>query len=173
MFEDIPVDVGVIYEGERIRRKDMYVELGGTRQEAKFELVRVKGLDEVEDEKITIVGPDLKDVKEGSSIPLGIYIEVAGQKLEEDLEGVIERRIHEYCNLIEGIMHLNQRYDIWLRLAKKSFQKGLNSFEYIGKILTKLYKTELPFIEKIQITFFTNPDKIQEMYNEALAIYIS
>ena len=29
MFEDIPVDVGVIYEGERIRYKDMQVELGG------------------------------------------------------------------------------------------------------------------------------------------------
>ncbi|MCJ7560418.1 hypothetical protein MUO79_07340, partial [Candidatus Bathyarchaeota archaeon] len=28
MFKDIPVDVGVIYEGERIRRNDMQVELG-------------------------------------------------------------------------------------------------------------------------------------------------
>ena len=29
MFKDIPVDVGVIYEGERIRRNDMQIELGG------------------------------------------------------------------------------------------------------------------------------------------------
>jgi acetyl-CoA decarbonylase/synthase complex subunit beta len=171
MFEDIPVDVGVIYEGERIRRKDMYVELGGPDQEAKFELVRAKGLNEVEDEKITVVGPDLKDVKEGSSIPLGIYIEVAGKNVEEELEGVIERRIHEYCNFIEGLMHLNQRYDIWLRLNKKSFQKGLNSFNYIGKVLTKLYKSELPFIEKIQITFMTDPDKVRKMWKETLSIY--
>jgi len=171
MFEGIPVDVGVIYEGERIRRKDMYVELGGPDQEAKFELVRVKGLDEVEDEKIMVIGPDLKDVKEGSSIPFGIYIEVAGKNVEEELEGVIERRIHEYCNFIEGFMHLNQRYDIWLRLNKKSFQKGLNSFNYIGKVLTKLYKSELPFIEKIQITFMTDPDKVRGMWKEALSIY--
>ncbi len=171
MFEDIPVEVGVIYEGERIRRKDMYVELGGPNQEAKFELVRVKGLDEVEDEKITVVGPDLKDVKEGSSIPLGIYIEVAGKDVEEELEGVIERRIHEYCNFIEGFMHLNQRYDIWLRLNKKSFKKGLNSLNYIGKVLTKLYKSELPFIEKIQITFMTDLDKVREMWKEAVSIY--
>jgi len=171
MFEDIPVDVGVIYEGERIRRKDMYVELGGPDQEAKFELVRAKGLNEVEDEKITVIGPDLKDVKEGSSIPFGIYIEVAGKDVEEELEGVIERRIHEYCNFIEGIMHLNQRYDIWLRLNKKSFQKGLNSFNYIGKVLTKLYKSELPFIEKIQISFMTDPGKVREMQKDALSIY--
>jgi len=171
MFEDIPVDVGVIYEGERIRRQDMYVELGGPDQKTKFELVRSKPLDEVKDGKITVVGPDIKDVKEGSSIPFGIYIEVAGENVEEGLEGVIERRIHEYCNFIEGFMHLNQRYDIWLRLGKKSFQKGLNSFNYIGKVLIKLYKSELPFIEKIQITFITDPDKVREMHKEALGIY--
>jgi len=171
MFEGIPVDVGVIYEGERIRRKDMQVELGGPDQETKFELVKAKGLGEVEDEKITVVGPDIKDVKEGSSIPLGIYVEVAGKDVEEELEGVIERRIHEYCNFIEGLMHLNQRYDIWLRLSKKSFQKGLNSFNFIGKVLTKLYKSELPFIEKIQITFMTDPDKVREMWKESLSIY--
>jgi len=171
MFEDIPVDVGVIYEGERIRRQDMQVELGGPDQKSKFELVRVKGLDEVEDEKITVVGPDIKDIPEGSSLPFGIYIEVAGKDVEEELEGVIERRIHEYCNFIEGFMHLNQRYDIWLRLNKKSFQKGLNSFNYIGKVLTRLYKSELPFIEKIQITFMTEPKKIQEMWEQAMKIY--
>jgi len=171
MFEGIPVEVGVIYEGERIRRKDMQVEFGGPDQETKFELVRAKGLDEVEDENITVIGPDIKDVKEGSSIPLGIYVEVAGKDVEEELEGVIERRIHEYCNFIEGLMHLNQRYDIWLRLSKKSFQKGLNSFNYIGKVLTKLYKSELPFIEKIQVTFMTDPDKVRGMWKEALSIY--
>ncbi len=171
MFEDIPVDVGVIYEGERIRRKNMQVELGGPKQEAKFELVRAKKMDEVEDEKITIIGPDLKDLKEGSSVSFGIYIEVAGKNVEEDLEGVTERRIHEYCNFIEGIMHLNQRYDIWMRVSKKSFQKGLNSFTYIGKVLARLYKSELPFIEKIQITFITDPEKIKEMSKQAMEVY--
>ena len=171
MFEDIPVDVGVIYEGERVRRKDMHVELGGPKQEAKFELVRVKGLDEIEDGKITVVGPDVKDMKEGDSYPLGIYIEVAGKEVEEDLEGVIERRIHEYCNFIEGFMHLNQRYDIWLRLNKKSFGKGLNSFNLIGKVLQRLFKSELSFIKKIQITFITEPAKVKEMYDKALKVY--
>ncbi len=171
MFEDIPVDVGVIYEGERIRRNDMYVELGGPDIKEKFELARVKKPEEVEDGKITIIGPDLKDMEEGKSYPFGILIEVAGPKLEAELEGVIERRIHEYCNFIEGFMHLNQRYDIWLRLSKKSFQKGLNSFQFIGKVLHRLFKSELPIIEKMQVTFVTEPDKVKELYNEALKIY--
>ena len=171
MFEDIPVDVGVIYEGERIRYKDTQVELGGERIDTKFELVRARGLDEIEDGKITVIGPDIKDMKEGSSHPFGIFIEVAGKDVEEELEGVIERRVHEYCNFIEGFMHLNQRYDIWLRLSKKSFKKGLNSFHFMGKVLQRLFKSELPIIEKIQITFITDPEKVRKMWKEAMSVY--
>jgi len=171
MFKDIPVDVGVIYEGERIRRKDMQIELGGPDIKEKFELARVRKPEEIEDEKITVVGPDIKDMEEDKSYPLGILIEVAGEKLEPELEGVIERRIHAYCNFIEGFMHLNQRYDIWLRLSKKSFQKGLNSFELIGKVLFRLFKSELPIIEKMQVTFITDSEKVKTLYDEALQIY--
>jgi acetyl-CoA decarbonylase/synthase complex subunit beta len=171
MFEDIPVDVGVIYEGERIRRNNMQIELGGPKQENKFELVRAKKMDEVEDGKIIVIGPDLNELPEEGNVPFGIYIEIAGKDVEEDLEGVTERRIHEYTNFIEGIMHLNQRYDIWIRISKKSFQKGLNSFNYVGKVLARLYKSELPFIEKIQITFITDPEKVKEMSKQAMKIY--
>jgi len=171
MFQDIPVDVGVVYEGERIRFKDTQVELGGERIDTKFELARVKGMDEIEDGKIIIVGPDIKDMAVGSSHPFGILVEVAGKQLEEGLEGVVERRIHAYCNYIEGLMHLNQRYDIWLRLSKKSFAKGFNSFTYIGKVMQRLFKSELSIIEKIQITFITGPEKVKEMYPQALKIY--
>jgi acetyl-CoA decarbonylase/synthase complex subunit beta len=171
MFKDIPVEVGVIYEGERIRRNDMYVELGGPDVKEKFELARVKKPKEVEDGKVAVVGPDLKEMEAGKAYPLGIVIEVAGAKLEPELEGVIERRIHTYSNFIEGFMHLNQRYDIWLRLSKRSFEKGLNSFEYVGKVLQRLFKSELPIIEKMQVTFFTDPKRVKELYDEALQIY--
>jgi acetyl-CoA decarbonylase/synthase complex subunit beta len=171
MFKDIPVDVGVIYEGERIRRNDMQIELGGPSVKEKFELAKVKPMDEIEDGKIVIIGPDIKDMKEGGVYPLGVLVEAAGEKIDQGLEGVIERRIHGYMNFIEGFMHLNQRYDIWLRLSKKSFQKGLNSFEHIGKVLHRLFKSELPIIEKVQITFVTDPARVSEMYPEAMQAY--
>ncbi len=171
MFQDIPVGVGVVYEGERIRWADTYVELGGPKSLYKFELARVRSFDEVEDGKVAVVGPDIKDLKEQTNVPFGILVEVAGQQVGEELEGVIERRIHEYCNYIEGFMHLNQRYDIHLRLGKASFKKGLNTFELIGKVLIRLYKSELPIIEKIHVVFITNPDKVREKWQEALRIY--
>ncbi len=171
MFEDIPVDVGIIYEGERIRGRDMQVELGGPREELKFELVQARGMDEVEDGKIVIIGSDLPDLKEGVNHPFGLLIEVAGEEIEKDLEGVIERRLHEYVNFIEGFMHLNQRYDIQMRLSKKSYQKGFNSFNLFGEVLKRLYKSELTFIDKIQFTFMTDADTVKEWYGKALEIY--
>ena len=66
MFKDIPVEVGVIYEGERIRRNDMQVELGGPTVKQKFELAKVKPMNEIEDGKVTIIGPDLKDMKKAA-----------------------------------------------------------------------------------------------------------
>ncbi len=170
MFEDIPVDVGVIYEGQRIRWADAHMELGGPRIDRKFELVRARPPEEVKDGEIKVVGPDIKDMKQ-QSYPLGIFIEVSGREVEEELEGVIERRIHEYCNYIEGLMHVNQRYDVWLRLSGKSYKKGLNTFTLIGKVLYRLYKTELPIIEKIQITFITDKERVDDMYETAMKVY--
>jgi len=91
--------------------------------------------------------------------------------LEPDLEGVVERRIHEYCNYIEGFMHLNQRYDIWIRLSKKAFKKGLTTLRFIGEVMVDLFRKELPLIEKIQVTFITDPALIKPLYEEAMKTY--
>jgi acetyl-CoA decarbonylase/synthase complex subunit beta len=171
MFEDIPVEVGLVHEGERIRKQDMQVELGGPKVKEKFELVRVRAVDEITNGRITIIGPDIRDLEEGGSCPLGILVQVGGTFLEQDLEGVVERRIHEYSNYIQGFMHLNQRYDIWIRLSKKSYRAGFNSLRLVGKVLQELFVSELPIIEAIEITFFTDPDQVAGEYQKALAIY--
>ena len=171
MFEDIPVDVGLVHVGERIRKNDMFVELGGPSVEKKFELVKVRKAGDIHDGAITVIGPDLAEMTEGEKYPLGILVEIAGPELEEDIEGVIERRIHEYSNYIEGFMHLNQRYDIWVRVSKKACAKGLTTLAYVGKVLVALLKNELPLIEQIQVTFFTDKETIAVRYVEALASY--
>ncbi len=170
-FEDMPVEVGVIYEGERVRKAQMLVEFGGPKIEHKYELCRAKKMDEIEDMKVIVEGPDISEMDEGKSYPLGMVIEVAGAQIEEELEGVFERRMHEFCNYIQGFMHLNQRYDIWCRVSKDAFKKGLNSFQYIGTILMRLYKAELSIIEKCQMRFITEPKKAEQGYEEALQIY--
>jgi len=171
MFEDIPVDVGIVYEGERIRGRDMQFELGGPREEYKFELVQTMSLDTIEDGKIEVIGKDISELEAGKNTPFGMVIYVAGEEMEKDLEGVVERRLHEYVNFIEGFMHLNQRYDVQMRLSKKSFEKGFNSFKLFAEVLMRLYKSEMSFIEKIQITFITEPELVEEWFGKAMEIY--
>jgi acetyl-CoA decarbonylase/synthase complex subunit beta len=166
-----PVDVGPQYEGEVIRKSDMFIEFGGPQARSKFELVTLKNPDEVEDQKIEVIGPDIKDLKEGGSYPMGLMINVAGARLEKDMEPVFERRMHLYANYIEGLYHMNQRDEVWIRLSKDSVAKGLNSFEAIGQILMFLYTSELDVIEKISITFVTDEKKVEELLAKAREVY--
>ncbi len=56
----IPVSYGPAFEGERIRKEDMFIEFGGQRSPA-FEWVRTKELNEIEDNKVIIVGTDVEE----------------------------------------------------------------------------------------------------------------
>ena len=170
---EFPVDIGEMHEGERVRKPQMHLEFGGLKAETKWELIRTRKEDEITDARVIIEGPDIPDLKEGGSYPLGILVEVAGKKVEKDIAGVLERRLHYFLNYIEGVMHVNQRYDIWIRFTKDAFNKGLNSLELWGKALIWLYKTSFPILEKVQITFFTeqkqvasNLDMAQEHWSE-------
>ena len=75
MFEHIPVEVGLVHVGERIRKNDMQVELGGPSREEKFEIVRV-----ITPGK-SATGPlpssaGISDMEEGKKYPLGILVEI-------------------------------------------------------------------------------------------------
>ena len=164
------IEYGVVYEGERIRGPDTYVELGGPKVEYKAELVRAKPEKEIKDGEVKIVGKDLKDLPEGGALPFGILIEVYGKEIEKDLEPVIERRNHDFMNYIHGFMHLNQRYHIWCRASKELVAKGA-SFADVDSALIELYKMEMPFIEKIQITFITDEAKVKEFHAKAMEVY--
>jgi acetyl-CoA decarbonylase/synthase complex subunit beta len=167
MFEDIPVDVSPMYEGERIRSANMFVELAGPKSVG-AELIQVA--DDVEDGKIEVVGPELSAMKEGEIYPLGILAQIQGEKLEKELEGVIERRIHELCNYVKGFMHLNQRDQIWCRVSKESVNAGFK-LEDLGKALSILLKEEFPIIEKISVSILTEESEVESFLETARAQY--
>lgn len=169
-IKKLPVEVGVVHEGERIRGPNTFVELGGPKVKFKAELAQSRSETDVKDGKIIIVGKDIPDFSEGDKAPFGILVEIYGKDIETDLEGVVERRVHDFLNYIQGFMHLNQRYDIWCRVSKEAKDKGLK-FDDVGKALIWLFKAELPFIEKMQITFITDEAKVKEHYDEAVGIY--
>lgn len=167
MFEDIPVDVSPMYEGERIRSANMFVELAGPKSSG-AELVQVA--DDVEDGALEVVGPELSEMTEGEIYPFGISVKIQGEKLEKELEGVIERRIHELCNYVKGFMHLNQRDQIWCRVSKEALEAGFK-IEHLGKALSILLKEEFPIIEKITVSIFTEESEVEAFLETARAAY--
>lgn len=159
-----------MYEGERIREKEMFVELGGPKMPG-FELVQYVESGDVEDYRVTLLGPDIKDMKEGERYPYAMIYRVAGEKLEKDLEPVIERRHHEFQGFLQGYMHLNQRYDIWIRISKDAIKRGLSSLKEIAKATIFLYKSELPFIEKMEAIYITDGEEVRTRLEEAMKVY--
>jgi acetyl-CoA decarbonylase/synthase complex subunit beta len=149
----------------------MRIEFGGPNVRSKFELVAIKEPAEIVHEKVEVVGPDIAEFPEESSQPIALLVEIGGSRLEKDIEPVLERRLHLYLNYIEGVYHMNQRQDIWIRLRKDSFNKGLNSLKILGDMLIFLYSSEIDIIEKIQVTFITDGSKVEELLPRAMQVY--
>lgn len=98
----IPVSFGPAFEGERIRKTDVQVEFGGNLTTA-FEFVTTVDLDAIEDGAIEMIGPDAAEVEEGEALPLCIWVEVAGRKMQSEFEPILERRLHYLLNGAEGL----------------------------------------------------------------------
>jgi len=166
----IPVAYGAAFEGERIRKDDLFAEFGGSKSEA-FELLRMRDMDEVEDNKIELVGIDLKDMQEKKAYPLAILVDVAGRKMQKDFEPILERQIHHLINGAEGVMHVSQRDVVWMRVGKKAVDKGFKLTD-IGKILHTKIMNEFPaIVDKVQVTLITDNDKVHELIEVARKEY--
>ena len=170
MADEFPFEISPMFEGERVRKDDMYVELAGPKSKG-FELVNAVGIDEIEDDKFTLIGLDISEMEEGQRYPLAMIYRIAGDLVEPDLEAIVERRNHDFQNYLQGVMHLNQRYDVWLRINKDSISKGLNSFEQIAKATMMLFRNELPFIEKIEATYITDMENVEQELEKAMEKY--
>ena len=166
----IPVPYGAGFEGERVRKEDMYVQFGGKYSEA-FELLRMKPMDQVEDSKIEVVGPEIDKMKEGEAYPLGIVVEVAGREFQEDFEPVVERRIHEYISCANGIFHMGQRSISWVRISKDAAAKGFK-IKHFGDILAvKIHNDFASIVDRVQVKLITDPGKMKKPFEEAKKAY--
>ncbi|MBA7686995.1 Carbon monoxide dehydrogenase/acetyl-CoA synthase subunit alpha [subsurface metagenome] len=148
----------------------MQVEFGGKRTVA-FELLRGKSMEEVEDGKIEIVGPEVDQVEQGAALPLGILVKVAGRKFQEDFESVLERRNHEFISCANGIFHMGQRAIVWIRISKEAFNKGFR-LKHLGEILiAKIHDEYSAIVDKVQVKIITDEEKMKAPLEEARKIY--
>lgn len=166
----IPVPYGPAFEGERIRKNDVHAEFGGNRTAA-FEFVTRVEMDEIEDGVIEIIGPDIDQVPPGSALPLAIWVEAAGRKMQADFEPILERQIHHLLNGAEGIWHMGQRDIVWTRISKAGFERGLRLRHY-GEILHAKFLSDYPaIVDKVKVTIITEAEEVERRISVARKVY--
>ncbi len=167
---DIPMSFGPAFEGERIRKDDLYMECGGGRTTG-VEVLVSKDMSEVEDGAVILEGPDISDIEEGQNLPIAILVEVAGREMQSDFEPILERQFHHLINYIQGIMHIGQRNIMWVRIGKAAVEKGF-SFKHIGVVLHgKLHQEFGAILDKVQVKIYTVQDKVDEVMELAKKVY--
>jgi acetyl-CoA synthase len=166
----IPIAYGAAFEGERVRKENLQVEFGGKYSTA-FEYLRKRPMDQVEDGKVVLIGPDIDQAQPGKAMPLGTVVEVAGRSFHEDFESVLERRIHKFTSCASGIMHIGQRDIPWIRISKEAYEKGFR-LKHLGELLIHKYHDEFSgIVDKVQVTIFTDEQAMQEALREARLAY--
>ncbi len=167
---DIPVAYASAFEGEIIRKGDMQVEVDGSRVDC-FELVATKDAAEVEDHKITVIGPEIDEIPVGSKISLSYTVDVAGKAMQADFESVMERKFHAYLNCIEGVMHTGQRDMIRIRISKADFEAGFK-FRHLGEVLYAKIKSEFEaVVDKCQVTIVVDAEQNKELRAKANEVF--
>ncbi len=167
---DIPVAYATAFEGEIIRRGDMQVEVDGSRVDC-FELVHTCEAAELEDHKITVVGPEIDEIPVGSKISLSYTVKVAGKAMQADFESVMERKFHAYLNCIEGVMHTGQRDMIRIRISKADFEAGFK-FKHIGEVLYAKIKSEFEaVVDKCEVEIVVDAEKNAQLRKHANEIF--
>jgi acetyl-CoA synthase len=166
----IPVAYGPAFEGERIRKTDAHCEFGGNKTTG-FEFVTTLELDQINDGEIELIGPDIDEVEPGTALPLAIWVEVAGRKMQDDFEPILERQIHHLVNGAEGIWHMGQRDIIWTRVSKAGFKSGLRLKHY-GEIIHAKLLSEYPaIVDKVKVTMITDSDEVEKRLEVAKKVY--
>jgi len=167
---DIPVAYGPAFEGERIRKDDMQIEIGGPGTPA-FEYVVMRDSNEIEDGKIEVIGPDMDEMEIGPGKPLGVYVEVAGRKMQSDFEPIFERRTHHFLGEAQGFFHMGQRDIIRHRISKDAFNKGFR-LKHLGNIIHSKYHEEYgALLDKVQVTLYTKKEDVEKKLEQVKAAF--
>jgi len=173
------IEYSPAFAGEHIRDADLYSVLGG--DELGFQLVEIiesATIPSLSDLKnIEIVGPSrFSEIRSKSPFGLIIKIKVNEEAVDTskisiyDLEAVIEKKLGDFINQMEGVSHQFIRDEIEIRISRKAVENGLTLDDFAA-ILKELITEEFPFVAGVFIRIITDEKTVLEEVGKARGIY--
>ena len=150
LFDDIEIEISPRWMGQKVRKDDMYMELGGPKHgyTSFIHCDVAKEADDVVDGRIELIGPEIDEIEPETSYPFGIWLRFWGSTLTEEHTDPLIRAGFRPFEDGEGWMLVNTRDTIWIRLNKESVHK--NSWRQMGQALLGNAKINFPLIEKAE-----------------------
>ena len=144
-------------KGSIVLKTDTGVELGNPRDESVSFILWTNSYSLVNDNRITLIGPDI-DAVERKNLPFGkvIILGVKDFTGENCYERHREIDLIRYDLNLEGYMMraVSQYMREWSRVSRNAIEKGFSLFT-LGKELIKIYKS-IDYIELAEVIFITS-----------------
>ncbi len=103
-----------------VKKADMQVELGGPKWDYKMASVFYIEEDpaKVKDGEVKLIGPDVNEIKPGTSLPGLFTIRIYGKTLTQGHQGYVSRQIGTALQGLEGFMLFGSPDALWIRISK-------------------------------------------------------
>jgi acetyl-CoA synthase len=144
------IDISPRNMGERVRKDDFHVEYGGPKWFGSIYMILEvpENEDEVRDNVIEIIGPDVDEVPEGSTFPIGMQFKVWGSEIQSDYDEFFMRQMADHLESMEGLMAVNTQKTWWMRVAKRVADTF--TLRKMCQAVIALTKSAFPIAEKME-----------------------
>ncbi|RJQ27614.1 MAG: hypothetical protein C4589_08060 [Peptococcaceae bacterium] len=149
----LPVRVGPEVGSGIVFKEDTAVELGDPSAGSAHFLLHTRRRDLVADGRITLIGPCLREAREGS-LPFGQVLLAGGEDLEEKHRRELQR-IQLSSLDIEGYMVRSTPRRLWSRVSRAALEHGF-SFNVLGGILIAACRAKVSPGLAVEILFVTS-----------------
>lgn len=162
-FKKLKINVEFENNKEIILQDETLLELGGVNRESFLLIFPTYQENLIYDGNISLIGPELKDIKE-SSVDIGLFILLGCKKItEKDFDNL--RQFSFISNSIEGFMIRTIPRRFWCRINSDILPKF--SFEFLGNAIQYLYKKQFnDIIQNIEIIFICSKTELIAEFKE-------
>lgn len=140
-----------------VLKQETAVELGSPQEESVSFVLWVNNTDSVHDGRITIIGPDLRDIQEHTGISLSfgrvVVVGVHGFDQENSYARYRQMELLRYEIDLKGYMMraVVQNHREWSRISRDAIDQGF-SFHVLGSELIKRFK-EKDYVRAAEVVF--------------------